>query len=84
MTNAAVKTVWLDFNHWECGDGCCSESFYNAETSDGFCREFIDKTFLTKDEIVDYLNTEFPQYTIDWKRCNMAWYSYTIGEKDYA
>jgi hypothetical protein len=70
-----MTKIWVEFEEWDCGDGCCSDSWYEICTSDGMGdRELRDKYFNSKSEVVEYLTLEYPEHEVDIDKCQLAWY----------
>lgn len=67
-------TIWLEHQQWDCGDGCCSDSWYKVETSDWSKDAETREHFYTKQDVVEFFNKYYPDYTLDWDKCSMAWY----------
>jgi hypothetical protein len=55
------KTIWINHERWACGDGCCSDSWYNV-TIENYWNDSEDRRDIQ--DIVDDLKADYPNHKI--------------------
>lgn len=68
-------TIWFVRIGWSCGDGCCSESWYELSSSDnkynGDDIPDIQKIrSMSQEQIIGFFAREYPDYALDLSKCN--------------
>jgi hypothetical protein len=61
--------IWLDRIEWNCGDGCCSETYYEINCNSGNISYRIHKQFDNIGEVIKFFGEEYPDYEIDIDAC---------------
>jgi len=65
-----MTKIWVELEEWDCGDGCCSDSWFNVCTDDSTHEGRIHERFYSIEDAVKFLNKEYPHCEVDADKCS--------------